>query len=113
MNNRHNRAFLLTGFLAALAIAVFLSPFASKHPDGLVRVSEDLQFHRKEAPEPPAGKLPPARIFDGYALKGVPEYLATPLAGLVGTLATFGLAWGIGKLTVPKSDNPRESSGDR
>lgn len=113
MNSRRNRAFLLTGFLTALAIAVFLSPFASKHPDGLDRVSRDLQFRDREAAEPSAGKLPPARIFDGYALKGVPESLATPLAGFFGTLATFGLAWGIGKLAVPKSDTPSESSGDR
>lgn len=103
---------MLTGFLTALAIAVFLSPFASQHPDGLDRVAEDLQFNEREAAEPPAGKLPFARIFDEYALKGVPENLATPLAGLVGTLATFGLAWGIGKLTVSKADPPREPYED-
>jgi cobalt/nickel transport protein len=44
--------------------------------------------------------VPFAQIFDEYAVKGVPESVATPLAGLVGTLATFGLAWGIGKLVV-------------
>jgi cobalt/nickel transport protein len=44
--------------------------------------------------------LPFAQVFDEYAVKGVPEAVATPIAGLVGTLATFGLAWGIGKLVV-------------
>ena len=35
----------------------------------------------------------------------MPEAIATPLAGLAGTLATFGLAWGIGKLAVRGSDS--------
>lgn len=95
-----NRAFVITGLGVALLIAVFLSPFASSNPDGLDRVSQDLKFDHKAAEDAPARKLPFAQIFDEYALKGVPETVATPLAGLVGTLITFGLAWGIGKLAV-------------
>jgi cobalt/nickel transport protein len=34
----------------------------------------------------------------------VPSTIATPLAGLAGTLVTFGLAWGAGKLLVKGSD---------
>ena len=108
MTNR-NRAFILSGLGTALLIAVFLSPFASSNPDGLDRVSQDLKFHTKAAEKPPGKKIFFAQIFDEYALKGVPEQLATPLAGLCGTLATFGLAMGIGKLTVRKSpDGDRE-----
>ncbi|HEY9832042.1 MAG TPA: PDGLE domain-containing protein [Stenomitos sp.] len=95
-----NRAFFIAGLGVALLIAVFLSPLASQNPDGLDRVSQDLKFDHKAAENTPARKLPFAQIFDEYALKGVPESVATPLAGLVGTLATFGLAWGIGKLVV-------------
>lgn len=95
-----NRAFFIAGLGVALLIAVFLSPFASSDPDGLDRVAQDLKFDHKAAEDAPARKLPFAQIFDEYALKGVPESVATPLAGLVGTLATFGLAWGIGKLVV-------------
>ncbi|MDX2214723.1 MAG: PDGLE domain-containing protein [Oculatellaceae cyanobacterium bins.114] len=95
-----NRTFWLTGLGIALVIAVFLSPFASSDPDGLNRVSEDLGFVDREHPEAPAAKLPFAKIFDGYALKGVPEAIATPIAGLVGTLITFGLMWGLGKVIV-------------
>jgi cobalt/nickel transport protein len=95
-----NRAFFIAGLGVALLIAVFLSPFASKNPDGLDRVSQDLKFDHKAAEDAPARKLPFAQIFDEYALKGVPEAVATPLAGLAGTLATFGLAWGIGKLVI-------------
>jgi cobalt/nickel transport protein len=95
--------FFLGGLGIALVIAVLVSPFASPSPDGLNRVAEDLEFADRENPEPPAKQLPFARFFDGYALKGVPESVATPVAGLVGTLVTFGVAWGAGKLLTGKS----------
>ncbi|NJR70542.1 MAG: cobalt transport protein [Synechococcales cyanobacterium CRU_2_2] len=97
------RIFFLSGLGIALAIAALLSPFASPSPDGLNRVAEDLGFVDKEHPEPAAQKLPFAKVFDGYALRGVPEQIATPVAGLVGALATFGVAWGLGKLVARKS----------
>ncbi len=101
-NNSRSRnfAFTIAGLGVALIIAIFLSPFASQNPDGLDRVAQDLKFEDKAAEDTPASKTPFAQIFDEYALKGVPENIATPLAGLVGTLAVFGLAWGIGKLVV-------------
>jgi cobalt/nickel transport protein len=105
-----NQAFVLGGLGIALLIAVFLSPFASKNPDGLDRVSGDLKFDTKEAQDKPAHKLPFYSVFDEYALRGVPEQLATPLAGLAGTLFTFGLAWGIGKLTVQGVSDTNEKS---
>lgn len=98
-----NLTFVLSGLGIALLIAIFVSPFASSDPDGLDRVSQDLKFEHKASEDAPANKLPFAQIFDEYALKGVPETVATPMAGLVGTLATFGLAWGIGKLAVKNS----------
>lgn len=98
-----NRAFIIAGLGVALLIAIFLSPFASQDPDGLDRVSQDLKFEDKAAEDTPARKLPFYAVFEEYALRGVPEGVATPLAGLVGTLATFGLAWGIGKLVVRRS----------
>jgi cobalt/nickel transport protein len=103
-----NVAFILTGLGISLLIAIFLSPFASSNPDGLDRVSQDLKFEHKATEKAPANNLPFAQIFDEYAVKGVPEGIATPMAGLIGTIATFGLAWGIGKLAVkntPSSPN--------
>ena len=100
----------MTGLGIALLIAVFVSPLASQNPDGLDRVAQDLKFDSKAAEEPHAHKLPFYAIFDEYALRGVPESVATPLAGLVGTLATFGLAWGIGKLVVRKSPESDDAS---
>ncbi|MEA5601127.1 PDGLE domain-containing protein [Nostoc sp. UHCC 0252] len=106
LSRSRNQAFVIAGLGIALLIAIFLSPLASQNPDGLDRVSEDLKFDNKALEDKPAHKLPFYGIFDEYALRGVPEAIATPLAGLVGTLATFGLAWGIGKLVVRGSSSP-------
>ena len=110
LSQQRNRAFIVTGLGIALLIAIVLSPFASKNPDGLDRVSEDLKFGEKELKDKPAQKLPFYAIFDEYAVRGVPEQIATPLAGLAGTLVTFGLAWGAGKLLVRKPGAPPEES---
>jgi cobalt/nickel transport protein len=112
LSRSRNRIFVLGGLGSALLIAMFLSPFASKNPDGLDRVSGDLKFDTKEVQNKPAHKLPFYGVFNEYAARGVPQQLATPLAGLAGTLLTFGLAWGIGKLTVRGSsptDEPSQS----
>lgn len=96
-------AFFISGMAIALVIAAVISPFASSDPDGLNRVAEDLGFVDKEHPEPVAKKLPTAGVFDGYALRGGPASIATPVAGIVGALAAFGVAWGAGKLLIRKS----------
>jgi cobalt/nickel transport protein len=93
-------AFWLTGLGAAFFLAGIVSPFASPNPDGLDRVSQDQGFDTKAQENPPAHQLPFYAIFDEYALRGVPEPIATPLAGIVGTLVVFGMTWGMGKLLV-------------
>lgn len=105
-----NQAFFALGLGIALLIAIFLSPFASGNPDGLDRVAGDHGFDARATENPPAHSLPFYSIFEEYALRGVPEQIATPLAGLVGTLVTFGLAWGAGKLLVrgTASDRPAD-----
>lgn len=95
-----NRALVIAGLGGALLVSIFLSPFASQAPDGLDRVSKDLKFEDKVPKETPAQKLPFYAVFDSYALRGVPEKVATPIAGMIGTLVAFGLAWGFGKLVV-------------
>lgn len=106
-----NRNFFLVGLGAALLIAVLLSPFASSNPDGLDRVAGDLGFESAAAEQQPSQQLPFYAVFDEYALRGVPEAIATPLAGLVGTLLVFGLAMGVGKLAV-RGNSPTSDEAD-
>ncbi len=103
------RTFFLSSLGIAVLIAAVVSPFASSNPDGLNRVAEDLGFSSQEQPEPLATKLPSASAFDGYALRGAPESLATPIAGVVGVVAAFAVAWGSGKLFVRKSDTAADT----
>ncbi|GBF80292.1 PDGLE domain-containing protein [Aphanothece sacrum] len=111
LSNKSNRLLIMIGLGIASGIAIFLSPFASPNPDGLDRVSQDLKFDHKAKADIPARKLPFYAIFQEYALRGVPDAVATPLAGLAGTLVTFGIAWGIGKLVI-KPAKKNDSSTD-
>jgi cobalt/nickel transport protein len=106
--SRRNQAFVLTGLGISLLIAAILSPFASQDPDGLDRVAQDQKFEEKAVEDSAAKKLPFYQVFDEYALRGVPEAVATPLAGIIGTAVTFGLAWGLGKVAVRRPGVPPE-----
>lgn len=77
--------------ILALALALFLSPFASSFPDGLERVAEDHGFiEQGEGQEVIHSPIP------DYALPGIAnEKVATALAGIIGTLLTLAVAYGI------------------
>ena len=85
------RTLLGYGLVAAAGLALFLSPFASKLPDGLDRVAENHGFIRA-ARHSWAAHTPLAN----YLLPGVSSpAVATALAGLLGTAVVFFLArWG-------------------
>jgi len=81
----------VVGLLIALAVTL-ISPLASAWPDGLERVAEDKGFI-EDAQDAPYEVIP------DYVLPGVGnEAVATILAGIVGTLVVFGLAYGLGVL---------------
>jgi cobalt/nickel transport protein len=80
--------------LIALAVAVFLSPFASPHPDGLERVAEDYGFLDKGEGSALVGSPIPDYLFPGIENEG----LATSVAGLIGTLLAFGIMYGLARL---------------
>ena len=86
------------GLLLAVIVALF-SPLASPHPDGLERVAEDQGFieQAKDAPY----EAIPDYLFPGIAN----EATATIVAGVVGTLALFGIGYGLAKVLVRRSDS--------
>lgn len=89
---------LAAGLASALAVAVFLAPFASEHPDGLEFVLGDkLNIAPKEAafsfPAPLPDYQLPARIPGMDSL-----HLATAVVGVLGTLVVFGLSWGLARV---------------
>jgi cobalt/nickel transport protein len=88
----------LWGLLIAAAIAVFLSPLASPWPDGLEKVAQARGFlHFAEGKQVLPAPLP------DYSLPGIPnKSLSTAAAGLLGTIAAFGLALGVGRLLAKK-----------
>jgi cobalt/nickel transport system permease protein len=84
------------GLAPSLGLAFFLSPFASKWPDGLERVAERLGV------QPSHARLVEAPLRD-YAIPGLGSpFLTTALAGALGTLLVFALSWALGSwLTSP------------
>lgn len=80
--------------LVAFAVAAFLSPFASSNPDGLDRVAKDLEFEEMSEGKDVFEALSPDYKFPGIENESV----ATSVAGVLGTLLTFGAAYGLGKV---------------
>jgi cobalt/nickel transport system permease protein len=95
---------VLGGLAIALAVAVFLGPFASEQPDGLEFVGEKLGF-LKEAPV--------RAVMLDYQFPGLANVrLATAIAGLIGTLAVFGLGWGMSRVLTTSIVTSNEATPD-
>jgi cobalt/nickel transport system permease protein len=80
-------AIWMTGLGIALLLTIF-SPLASAHPDGLEWVAEQKGF--LDAAQAPLFEVIPDYVFPGVSN----ESLATILAGMVGALIVFGMAFG-------------------
>ena len=88
--------FIWIGLGASLLLALFLSPFASSSPDGLEKVAETKGFSEK-GEEWTSWKYAP---FSDYSIPWIKnEKVSTAFSGLIGTLAIFFIAIGIGKVT--------------
>ena len=86
------------GGVIALGLALFVSPLASRWPDGLDRTAEALGFKGKAA-----APLVTSPIAD-YELPGLGwGTLGTSIAGAAGTIVVFGLAWLLARALVPRS----------
>jgi hypothetical protein len=87
-----------------LAVAC-LAPLASSSPDGLERVAEDKGFIGL------AGG-PPFQIIADYVFPGIGnQALATILAGVIGTLLLFGVAYALAWLLVRKRKAQYQGGG--
>ena len=76
------------GLLVALLLAI-LSPIASADPDGLEKVAEENGFLTR-------AQDPSYNIIPDYVMPGVEnEQLATVLAGIVGVMVVFGVAFAV------------------
>jgi cobalt/nickel transport system permease protein len=93
------------GGLIALGLALFVSPLASRWPDGLDKTAEVLGFKDKTA-----APVFPAPIPD-YEIPGIHwSTLGTASAGAVGTIVVFVLAWLLARVLVPKT-RPENTAG--
>ncbi len=87
--------FIYIGLGISLLLALFLSPFASPSPDGLEKVAETKGFSEKGEGWTFWKHAP----FSDYTLPWIKdEKVSTALSGLIGTLAIFFIALGIGRL---------------
>ena len=87
--------FVWVGMGIALLLTLFLSPFASTSPDGLEKVAETKGFSEKGE----SWKFWKHAPLSDYTLPWIKsEKLSTALSGLIGTLAIFFIALGVGKL---------------
>jgi cobalt/nickel transport system permease protein len=90
-------AIVAYGGLIALGLALFVSPLASRWPDGLDRTAELLGFKEKAVTPVVPAPMP------GYEVPGFHwTTLGTSLAGAVGTIVVFALAWLLARALVPK-----------
>ncbi len=91
--------FIWIGLGISLLLALLLSPLASTSPDGLEKVAETKGFSEKGE----SWKFWKHAPLSDYTLPWIEnEKVSTALSGLIGTLAIFFIALGIGKL-VKKS----------
>ena len=97
----------VAGLGIALAVAMFLSPFAYDKPDGLEFVGEKLGFLKVDSSAHASPIRAPIPDYDlrlpgtdhVTLLAGVdPVKLATAAAGLVGTLVVFSVACGMARI---------------
>jgi cobalt/nickel transport system permease protein len=85
---------VLAGLAIAMALAVFVSPFASSSPDGLEKVAASKGFEQAAASQPTWDFSPlPDYAFPGIHSAGV----ATAVAGGIGTVVLFILVLLVGR----------------
>jgi len=99
------RGVVAYGLLISIGLAVFVAPFACGWPDGLEKVAVTLGFEHRAAGTPVVAVPQP-----GYAVPGIGSAaLSTVVAGAVGTLVAFVLAFLLARFLTP-AGGPRARS---
>jgi hypothetical protein len=97
------RIFVALALALAVGLATAVSPFASSSPDGLEKVAEEKRF----LDEGRLATIQEDSPIPDYAFPGVEnERLATGLAGFTGTLAVFGMGYGLA-FVLRRRSSPR------
>lgn len=100
------KIFIIAGLLVGLALAIFVSPFASGSPDGLEKVAAEEGFD-DSARDSAVADSPLA----DYGVDGIEDEKAgTAVSGLIGVLLTFGV--GIALFGIVRALRPVGSSDD-
>ena len=89
------KRFIIIILAVSIIIAGFVSWFSSTHPDGLERVAEDKGFIEK-------AEESSYKIFPDYSIPGINPFWSNGIAGIIGTLAVFGLVMLLGKFITRK-----------
>lgn len=98
--------FVIGAAVAALALAVFVSPFASGAPDGLERVAEDQGFAAAQSTAWDSSPLA------DYTFPGLGDGgLSTALAGLLGTVVLLAVVLLAGRALGRPKDGDAEGRG--
>ena len=104
MKSRSMRVFVAIALAVAVGLGTAASPYASSSPDGLEKVAGEKQLRDR-------GKLHSIQDdspIPGYAFPGIDNpRVATGAAGFLGTLAVFGLAYGLA-YALRRRDNRRD-----
>jgi hypothetical protein len=99
--------FVIVGLLIALLLAFAVSPHASSSPDGLEKVAAEKGIDSDARTH----ALSDGPLAD-YAVNGIDDGgLSTGVAGVIGVTITFGVAFGLSKLTrASRSRSPAENA---
>lgn len=104
-----NRVLVGAGTAVALALAFFVAPLASSSPDGLEKVAIEKKLDTGVTDHAAAG----SPLAD-YSTTGVDnERLSTGIAGVVGTVFTLGIGYGVFALVRrarPRDDDRRHAT---
>ncbi len=102
------KLFIGAGLMLALALALFVSPFASSSPDGLNKVAIEKGFD--DTAEDHALDGSPLA---GYAVRGITdERISKALSGLIGVLMTFGVGLLIFGVVARRREKEGQPLGD-